>query len=164
MPDEENQVALMTALYRRCNLDPRSIDFMEFHGTGTQAGDIRESEAVSRVMCEGRPNTLLVGSVKSNIGHTEGAAGRFEQVFPLPLPLCSCPSFTSNNRFTSLDQEIAMLFSFLFLSHLLRHPSPVHMCPLSHYLCLISFSPPTAPPPSTAFSPSLPLSLSIYLN
>ena len=75
MPDGENQFALMSAVYKRSSLDPSTVDYVECHGTGTQAGDPQESRAVSRLMCEGRSNPLLVGSVKSNIGHTEGAAG-----------------------------------------------------------------------------------------
>ena len=78
MPDGENQFALMSAVYKRCKLDPSTVDYVECHGTGTQAGDPQESRAVSRLMCDqpdGRSKPLLVGSVKSNIGHTEGTAG-----------------------------------------------------------------------------------------
>lgn len=50
---------------------------MECHGTGTQAGDWRELKAISETLASARncETPLLVGSVKPNIGHLEGAAG-----------------------------------------------------------------------------------------
>ena len=56
---------------------PSDVDFLEAHGTGTAVGDPIELEAVADVYCQGRPadNPLLIGSVKTNIGHLESAAG-----------------------------------------------------------------------------------------
>ena len=56
---------------------PQDVDFLEAHGTGTAVGDPIELEAVSEVYCEGRDadNPILIGSVKTNIGHLESAAG-----------------------------------------------------------------------------------------
>jgi myxalamid-type polyketide synthase MxaE and MxaD len=53
------------------------VRYVEAHGTGTSAGDPVEIKALGGVLCEGRPadQPLVVGSVKTNIGHTEGAAG-----------------------------------------------------------------------------------------
>ena len=58
-------------------VSPTDVDFLEAHGTGTAVGDPIELEAVSEVYCEGRTadNPLLIGSVKTNIGHLESAAG-----------------------------------------------------------------------------------------
>ena len=56
---------------------PQDVDFLEAHGTGTAVGDPIELEAVSEVYCKERDadNPILIGSVKTNIGHLESAAG-----------------------------------------------------------------------------------------
>ncbi|KAK8008418.1 hypothetical protein PG991_010969 [Apiospora marii] len=60
------------------NLPFSDTTFFECHGTGTQAGDTMEVEAIGNVFASSRPNTrkdrLLIGSVKPNLGHTEGAS------------------------------------------------------------------------------------------
>src|SRR5581483_8179003 len=53
------------------------VDYVEAHGTGTRVGDPVELKALGSVLCAERSpdRPLIVGSVKTNIGHTEGAAG-----------------------------------------------------------------------------------------
>lgn len=50
---------------------------MEAHGTGTLAGDPVETGAIARVLGSGRPpdNPVRIGSIKTNVGHLEGASG-----------------------------------------------------------------------------------------
>ncbi|GKT69670.1 polyketide synthase [Colletotrichum tofieldiae] len=77
LPSKEAQVANIRSLYSKHNLDMKQTAFVECHGTGTQAGDFRELKAISETLGDGRTieNPVFVGSVKTNIGHLEGAAG-----------------------------------------------------------------------------------------
>ncbi|KAL9002830.1 MAG: hypothetical protein Q9180_009942, partial [Flavoplaca navasiana] len=77
MPSRDAQEALMRAVYHSAGLNPLDTQYIECHGTGTAVGDPVEAAALGAVF--GRPanskETLYVGSVKSNIGHLEGASG-----------------------------------------------------------------------------------------
>ncbi|GKT50772.1 reducing polyketide synthase PKS1 [Colletotrichum spaethianum] len=77
LPSKEAQVANIRSLYSKHNLDMKQTAFVECHGTGTQAGDFRELKAISETLGDGRATEkpVFVGSVKTNIGHLEGAAG-----------------------------------------------------------------------------------------
>jgi 8-amino-7-oxononanoate synthase len=76
-PNPEAQAAVLQEAYRRGNIDPSQVDYIEAHGTGTKVGDPIEMKALGAVLGENRPlgDNCLVGSVKTNIGHTETAAG-----------------------------------------------------------------------------------------
>jgi myxalamid-type polyketide synthase MxaE and MxaD len=73
----KGQKELLEDVYSSSGLKPSEIHYVEAHGTGTKVGDPVEIEALGTVLGEGRQknNPLLVGSVKTNIGHQEGAAG-----------------------------------------------------------------------------------------
>ncbi|KAL8707331.1 MAG: hypothetical protein Q9220_007621 [cf. Caloplaca sp. 1 TL-2023] len=81
VPNSEAQAALIRQTYARAGLDPTRPEdrpqFFEAHGTGTKAGDPREAAAIQSCFgMRGEDGTpLYVGSVKTVIGHTEGAAG-----------------------------------------------------------------------------------------
>ncbi|MES2946571.1 MAG: beta-ketoacyl synthase N-terminal-like domain-containing protein, partial [Pseudomonadota bacterium] len=68
------EAAVRTAL-QRAGIAPRQVGYIEAHGTGTQLGDPIEVEALAEVLGEGRDAPLMVGSVKTNLGHLEAAAG-----------------------------------------------------------------------------------------
>jgi acyl transferase domain-containing protein len=74
-PDAEAQAEVLRLAYDRAGVDPRAVQYVELHGTGTRAGDPVEAAALGRVL--GRPAgpPLAVGSAKANVGHTEAAAG-----------------------------------------------------------------------------------------
>ncbi|GAB0094756.1 Fatty acid synthase [Sergentomyia squamirostris] len=74
-PSKQVQRNLLTEFYQELDMDPRSISFMEAHATGTLAGDPEECTALDAIFCIGRDTPLPVGSVKSNIGHSEAASG-----------------------------------------------------------------------------------------
>ncbi|KAA5827128.1 type I polyketide synthase [Saccharopolyspora hirsuta] len=76
-PNPAAQQQVLARAYHRAGLRARSVDYVEAHGTGTLLGDPVEAGALAAVLGAGRRprQPLLIGSVKSNIGHLEGAAG-----------------------------------------------------------------------------------------
>jgi acyl transferase domain-containing protein/NAD(P)-dependent dehydrogenase (short-subunit alcohol dehydrogenase family) len=75
VPNGPAQEALVRRALAVANLDPSDIDYIEAHGTGTPLGDPIELRALGNVFCGRRGRPLVVGSVKTNIGHTEACAG-----------------------------------------------------------------------------------------
>ncbi|MFP4493289.1 MAG: SDR family NAD(P)-dependent oxidoreductase [Puniceicoccaceae bacterium] len=77
LPNSRAQEELMREVCARAGVEPAQVDYVEAHGTGTQAGDPAEARALDAVFREGRrsDDPLRVGSVKTNIGHLEAAAG-----------------------------------------------------------------------------------------
>ena len=67
----------MRDCYRRAGLDPAQTAYFEAHGTGTPTGDPIEVAAIASVFKDSRidDQPLRIGSVKTNIGHTETASG-----------------------------------------------------------------------------------------
>ncbi|HVV12814.1 polyketide synthase [Amycolatopsis sp.] len=74
-PNVEAQQALLRTAYRQAGIDPSDVDYVEAHGTGTLLGDPIEARALGAVLGGERKRPLLIGSVKSNLGHLEAAAG-----------------------------------------------------------------------------------------
>jgi acyl transferase domain-containing protein len=77
LPSKSAQEDLIRRLYTEAGLETRETSYVETHGTGTQAGDPLEAGALASIFAEGRStdNPLIIGSVKTNIGHTEGLSG-----------------------------------------------------------------------------------------
>lgn len=76
-PGPAGQEDLLRKACAAAGVRPADVDFVEAHGTGTRAGDPVELGALAAVLGKDRPlsRKLIVGSIKTNIGHTEGAAG-----------------------------------------------------------------------------------------
>lgn len=76
-PNGTAQQAVMRAALKDASLKPEQIDYVEAHGTGTPLGDPIEIDALRQVFGPTRNNErpLKIGSVKTNVGHLEGAAG-----------------------------------------------------------------------------------------
>ncbi|CAG7724597.1 unnamed protein product, partial [Allacma fusca] len=73
-PSTIMQERVIRKVYQDIGLDPRKVEYFEAHGTGTKVGDPEELSAITRVFCEGRNEALPIGSVKSNMGHSEPVA------------------------------------------------------------------------------------------
>lgn len=76
-PNPDAQAAVLRKAYKDAGINPRDVDYIEAHGTGTILGDPIEADALGRVVGLGRPDDkpALLGAVKSNVGHLESAAG-----------------------------------------------------------------------------------------
>ncbi len=75
VPSVAAQTALLSALLEGAALAPAQITFVEAHGTGTPVGDPIELEALAAVLGGARADPLWIGSIKTNFGHLEAAAG-----------------------------------------------------------------------------------------
>lgn len=76
-PNPDAQAEVLRKAYKDAGIDPRSVDVIEAHGTGTILGDPIEADGLGRVVGRGRDadKPALLGSAKSNFGHLESAAG-----------------------------------------------------------------------------------------
>ncbi|WP_369213416.1 type I polyketide synthase [Streptomyces flavofungini] len=76
-PNGAAQEQVMRSALARSGLEPADIQYVEAHGTGTALGDPTEMDAISDVFAESHTHDrpMVVGSLKTNIGHMEGAAG-----------------------------------------------------------------------------------------
>ncbi|MGO1276140.1 MAG: beta-ketoacyl synthase N-terminal-like domain-containing protein, partial [Corynebacterium variabile] len=110
-PNPEAQVEVLRQAYTDARIDPATVDYVEAHGTGTILGDPIEAGALGRVLGAGRDNAdpLLLGSAKTNFGHTEAAAGvagiikvvESMRHGMLPQPL----NFTGPNPYIDFDRD-----------------------------------------------------------
>ncbi|PVH88801.1 hypothetical protein DL98DRAFT_477463 [Cadophora sp. DSE1049] len=74
-PSAAAQASLAEKVYAQAGLDPMETTYVETHGTGTQAGDPVEASALHSTFGKSRSDPLRIGSIKTNVGHLEGASG-----------------------------------------------------------------------------------------
>ncbi|AEO58697.1 polyketide synthase [Thermothelomyces thermophilus ATCC 42464] len=76
-PSVESQIKLIEKCYGRAGLDLADTGYVEAHMTGTRAGDLAEATALARTFGRARKpgDPVYVGSVKTNVGHTEAVSG-----------------------------------------------------------------------------------------
>lgn len=76
-PNPSAQIGVLENACKSARIDPLEIGYVEAHGTGTSLGDRIEAHALGMVFGRKRPGSgpLMIGSIKPNIGHLEGAAG-----------------------------------------------------------------------------------------
>ncbi len=76
-PNGLAQQAVIRQALLDAGIEPGQVQYVETHGTGTSLGDPIEVQSLAAVLCEGRPASerLAIGTVKTNVGHLEAAAG-----------------------------------------------------------------------------------------
>ena len=81
-PNGQAQVSLLRSAHRNARVEPEQIGYIEAHSTGTPLGDATELGALQEVFKPTRTphRPLVVGSVKSNVGHLESAAGALSMI------------------------------------------------------------------------------------
>ena len=77
VPSPVAQQSMIEEALRKSGIEPRDVQYIETHGTGTQVGDPIEASAVGAAMSRGRDacSPCVIGSVKTNLGHLEAASG-----------------------------------------------------------------------------------------
>src|SRR5882672_2980577 len=75
LPSPEAQTRLVRDACRDAGITPEAVGFVEAHGTGTTVGDPIEAHALAEALCANRSAPLPIGSIKTNLGHLETAAG-----------------------------------------------------------------------------------------
>lgn len=93
------QSTLLKEFYDECGISTSCLDYIETHGTATKVGDRQEINAIQKVLCKNRETPLMIGSIKSNIGHAESASS-FGQIAKVKQMVF-----------------VHLLFSFIFTIH-----------------------------------------------
>lgn len=115
LPSSDAQAALLSRIHKNAQIKPDDLSYIETHGTGTVVGDFAETQALGNAIAQKRSknNPLLIGSIKSNLGHLEPVSGL---VGILKIILCmqkyeippSIQADTLNSRidFSSLNLKV----------------------------------------------------------
>jgi len=74
-PSVEGQALVIGQAQARAGIEPETISYIETHGTGTELGDPIEIAALTKAFGQQLKNKCAIGSLKTNIGHTDAAAG-----------------------------------------------------------------------------------------
>ncbi|CAH1155577.1 unnamed protein product [Phaedon cochleariae] len=74
-PSGAMQKKLIGEFYDEIGINPLEVSYIEAHGTGTRVGDPQEVNSIADFFCKNRKDPLLIGSLKSNMGHSEPASG-----------------------------------------------------------------------------------------
>ncbi|CAF1077194.1 unnamed protein product [Adineta steineri] len=117
------QERLLANIYSRNNFDTPKILFVEAHGTGTPVDQPIEANCLDRFFNRSDLDPpLLLGSIKSNLGHTEGAAGVASLI---KVAMCMYHrGLTTNMQFTSLNPKLeAQKYNLHILQNFILFPS-----------------------------------------
>ncbi|WP_038200553.1 hybrid non-ribosomal peptide synthetase/type I polyketide synthase, partial [Vibrio nigripulchritudo] len=103
-PNGLSQRKLLDASLSKAGLRGGELDYIECHGTGTALGDPIELEAISQAFSDSRDSALVLGAVKTNLGHLEGAAGIVG--FIKSLGVINRRTAPANIHFSTLNPKI----------------------------------------------------------
>ncbi|OJJ97005.1 hypothetical protein ASPACDRAFT_63311 [Aspergillus aculeatus ATCC 16872] len=125
-PSKDAQVRLIRDTYRKAGLDMRATRYFEAHGTGTPVGDPIETRAIGSAFQGYRSSDdpLYVGSVKSNIGHLEGASGIAGLIKAVLILEKGIIPPNSSNLQTLNPQIDEQYLNLKILTHAISWPSP----------------------------------------
>jgi acyl transferase domain-containing protein len=124
VPSPVGQTRLLADIYKRAKFDTQRIFYVEAHGTGTPVGDPIEANSLGRFFNRSPLDPpLLIGSVKSNLGHTEGTAGVAALIkVALSMHYRAVPP---NMHFTALNPRIeAQRYNLHIVQHIVPFPPP----------------------------------------
>ncbi|MEN3810651.1 beta-ketoacyl synthase N-terminal-like domain-containing protein, partial [Chromobacterium piscinae] len=121
VPNPNRQADLIFNTLNKSNISPDQIDYIEAHGTGTSLGDPIEVAGIKKAFSKypGKENRCAIGSVKSNIGHLEAAAGiagltkiLLQMKHDMLVPSLHADAFNPNidfeNSFLAVQRELSM--------------------------------------------------------
>lgn len=74
-PSVKMQKTLLEEFYEECKIPPNMLAYLEAHSTSTIVGDPVEITSIDQALCAQRNTPLMIGSVKSNLGHSETGSG-----------------------------------------------------------------------------------------
>ncbi|CAM2726330.1 unnamed protein product [Rotaria socialis] len=123
IPSPAGQYRLLNDIYEQAEFDRKRIFYVEAHGTGTPVGDPIEANTLGRFFNRSQVDSpLLIGSVKSNLGHTEGTAGVAALI---KVALCMrYRAIPPNMHFKALNPKIdAKRFNIHVVQHLTPFPT-----------------------------------------
>ncbi|KYN18124.1 Fatty acid synthase [Trachymyrmex cornetzi] len=130
-PSSQMQYTLLKEFYEECKIPTSCLDYVEAHGTATVAGDPPEINAIYNVFCKNRETPLMIGSVKSNLGHSEPASG-FNQIAKVIIAF-ETGSVPPNINYTTPRKDIYSLINNCVC--VVQKPLPLK----NGYICINSF-------------------------
>ncbi|KAF5286044.1 hypothetical protein FQA39_LY16448 [Lamprigera yunnana] len=108
-PSREDIAENLRDSYNQINIDPAVVAYVECHATGTKACSVEELNAIEKVFLPNRKTPLMIGTVKTNIGHCEGVSGLCSLIKVLLALENGC--MPPHRSCTNLRKDIAVLHS-----------------------------------------------------
>ncbi|XP_070493665.1 fatty acid synthase-like [Chironomus tepperi] len=108
-PSAELQTKLFKELYQEIGIHPKTVDYIEGHSTATRVGDPEECNAIDQMFCAYRTEPLMIGSIKSNMGHSEAAASNSSVI--KSVLIFETGKIPANLNLTKVRQDIPALAS-----------------------------------------------------